>query len=92
VPLPPRVTDDGRHVDGTNVPRLTTYATQDIMEQTTLYVYLRSQSRLRIDACDRARHVAQVADMIVLALPSYVHWLTTVVACMFIGAANDDVA
>jgi hypothetical protein len=39
-----------------------------------------------------ARDIAQVADRVVLALPSYVPWLTAVVAGPFIGAVNSDVA
>jgi hypothetical protein len=39
-----------------------------------------------------ARDIAQVANRIVLALSSYVPWLTAVVACPFVGAVNGDVA
>jgi len=38
------------------------------------------------------RDIAQVANRVVLALPSYVPWLTAVVAGPFIGAVNSDVA
>lgn len=85
------VADDGGHAVAADVARLAAHAARDVTEGAP--VDLRGQGRrLRAGTGQVARHVAEVADGVVLALAGDVARLAAVVAGAVIGAVDRDVA
>lgn len=85
------VADDSRHAVAADVAWLAAHAARDVAEGAP--VDLRGQGRrLRAGTGQVARHVAEVADGVILALAGDVAWLAAVVAGAVVGAVDRDVS